>query len=45
LPACGETNINPVDHGKWHDLEFYAGDTEVHSPRYFDVWPALVFLA
>jgi hypothetical protein len=23
----GETNINPVDHGKWHDIEFYAGDT------------------
>jgi len=22
-----ETNINPVDHGKWHDVEFYAGDT------------------
>jgi hypothetical protein len=25
--GVGETNINPVDHGKWHDIEFYAGDT------------------
>ncbi len=27
IAGVGETNINPVDHGKWHDLEFYAGDT------------------
>lgn len=20
----GETNVNPVDHGHWHDIEFYA---------------------
>ncbi|HXM97329.1 MAG TPA: carboxypeptidase regulatory-like domain-containing protein [Candidatus Dormibacteraeota bacterium] len=26
-PGVNETNINPVDHGKWHDIEFYAGDT------------------
>lgn len=27
IAGVGETNINPVDHGKWHDFEFYAGDT------------------
>jgi hypothetical protein len=27
IAGVGETNINPVDHGKWHDIEFYAGDT------------------
>ncbi len=23
----GETNVNPVDQGRWHDIEFYVGDT------------------
>ena len=27
IAGVAETNINPVDHGKWHDIEFYAGDT------------------
>lgn len=27
IQGINETNINPVDHGKWHDFEFYAGDT------------------
>ncbi|HEX4543576.1 MAG TPA: carboxypeptidase regulatory-like domain-containing protein, partial [Candidatus Acidoferrum sp.] len=27
IQGVGETNINPVDHGKWHDIEFYTGDT------------------
>ena len=25
--SVGETNINPVDQGRWHDVEFYLGDT------------------
>jgi len=25
--GVGETNVNPVDKGRWHDIEFYAGDT------------------
>ena len=27
IESIGETNVNPVDRGRWHDLEFYAGDT------------------
>jgi hypothetical protein len=27
IEGIGETNVNPVDRGRWHDLEFYAGDT------------------
>ncbi len=25
--GVAETNVNPVDQGRWHDIEFYAGDT------------------
>src|SRR6266404_1946440 len=28
-----ETNINPVDQGRWHDVEFYAADTWKISRR------------
>lgn len=28
-----ETNVNPVDQGRWHDVEFYAGDTWKISRR------------
>ena len=27
IEGVGETNVNPVDKGRWHDIEFYAGDT------------------
>lgn len=27
IRGIGETNINPVDQGRWHDIEFYAADT------------------
>jgi hypothetical protein len=27
IESVGETNVNPVDQGRWHDIEFYAGDT------------------
>jgi hypothetical protein len=27
IEGVGETNVNPVDQGRWHDIEFYAGDT------------------
>jgi hypothetical protein len=27
IQGIGETNVNPVDQGRWHDIEFYAGDT------------------
>jgi len=27
IRGIGETNINPVDQGRWHDIEFYVGDT------------------
>jgi len=27
IEGIGETNVNPVDKGRWHDIEFYAGDT------------------
>jgi hypothetical protein len=33
IAGVSETNINPVDHGKWHDIEFYAGDTWKVSRR------------
>lgn len=33
IAGVGETNINPVDHGKWHDIEFYAGDTWKFNAR------------
>lgn len=25
--SMSENSINPTDHGKWHDVEFYVGDT------------------
>ena len=27
IEGVSETNVNPVDQGRWHDIEFYAGDT------------------
>ena len=27
IRSVSETNINPVDQGRWHDIEFYVGDT------------------
>ncbi|HWO34021.1 MAG TPA: carboxypeptidase regulatory-like domain-containing protein, partial [Candidatus Acidoferrum sp.] len=27
IRGVSETNVNPVDQGRWHDIEFYAGDT------------------
>jgi Carboxypeptidase regulatory-like domain/TonB-dependent Receptor Plug Domain len=27
IRSISETNVNPVDQGRWHDIEFYAGDT------------------
>jgi hypothetical protein len=27
IRGVGETNVNPVDQGRWHDIEFYVGDT------------------
>lgn len=27
IESISETNVNPVDQGRWHDLEFYVGDT------------------
>ena len=27
IQGVTETNINPVDQGVWHDIEFYVGDT------------------
>lgn len=26
IQGVSETNINPVDQGRWHDIEFYVGD-------------------
>jgi hypothetical protein len=31
--SISETNVNPVDHGHWHDIEFYVGDTWKIRPR------------
>jgi len=33
IRGISETNINPVDHGHWHDIEFYGGDTWKIRPR------------
>src|SRR5262249_52817942 len=33
LQGVGETNVNPVDQGRWHDIEFYVGDTWKISRR------------
>jgi hypothetical protein len=33
LQGVGETNVNPVDQGRWHDIEFYAADTWKISRR------------
>jgi len=33
IRGYGETNVNPVDQGRWHDIEFYAGDTWKVSRR------------
>jgi hypothetical protein len=33
IQGVGETNINPVDKGRWHDIEFYVGDTWKLSRR------------
>jgi len=33
IRGVGESNINPVDHGHWHDIEFYVGDTWKIRPR------------
>ena len=27
IRSVGETNVNPVDQGRWHDFEWYVGDT------------------
>jgi hypothetical protein len=27
IQGVTETNVNPVDQGRWHDIEFYVGDT------------------
>jgi Carboxypeptidase regulatory-like domain len=31
--GVAETNVNPVDQGRWHDIEFYVGDTWKISRR------------
>lgn len=33
IRGVSESNINPVDHGHWHDIEFYVGDTWKIRPR------------
>jgi len=33
IQGVGETNVNPVDQGRWHDFEFYVGDTWKMSRR------------
>ncbi len=33
IRGVSETNVNPVDQGRWHDIEFYAGDTWKASRR------------
>jgi hypothetical protein len=33
IRGISETNVNPVDQGRWHDIEFYAGDTWKMKPR------------
>ena len=33
IRGVSETNVNPVDQGRWHDIEFYAGDTWKISRR------------
>ena len=33
IRGVSETNVNPVDQGRWHDIEFYAGDTWKVSRR------------
>jgi len=33
IRSVSETNVNPVDQGRWHDLEFYVGDTWKISRR------------
>jgi hypothetical protein len=33
IRGIGETNVNPVDQGRWHDIEFYVGDTWKVSRR------------
>ena len=33
IEGISETNVNPVDQGRWHDIEFYAGDTWKASRR------------
>src|SRR5579871_4024549 len=33
IDGVSESNINPVDQGRWHDFEFYAGDTWKISRR------------
>jgi hypothetical protein len=27
IQGVSENNVNPVDQGRWHDIEFYVGDT------------------
>jgi len=27
IQSFGETNVNPVDQGRWHDIEWYAADS------------------
>ncbi|HEY6269358.1 MAG TPA: carboxypeptidase regulatory-like domain-containing protein [Candidatus Acidoferrum sp.] len=27
IQGVGESNVNPVDQGRWHDIEWYAADT------------------
>ncbi len=33
IQGVSETNVNPVDQGRWHDIEFYVGDTWKVRPR------------
>jgi len=33
IRGVGETNVNPVDQGRWHDIEWYAADTWKISRR------------
>jgi hypothetical protein len=33
IRSITETNVNPVDQGHWHDVEFYGGDTWKIRPR------------
>ena len=33
IRGVSEANVNPVDKGRWHDIEFYAGDTWKVSRR------------